>query len=138
MRQPRGCGGSRVIAADIPSGLSGDTGWARRLCGQSARLSSRVLKKGHVLNAAKDHCGAIRNENIGIPLLGEADWLAERADLAGVIGAAAPPLPQGHVWHGRSAGRLFAVRRRGQAGQPQPVRAARLARAFPACACQGA
>ena len=77
--------GARVIAADIPSGLSGDTGLGAPAVRAERTVSIGFLKKGHVLNAAKDHCGAIRNENIGIPLLGEADWLAERADLAGVI-----------------------------------------------------
>ena len=60
--------GKAVIAVDINSGLSGDSGQGS-LCVESAlTVSIGFYKSGHFLGNAKDVIGALCNVDIGIGL----------------------------------------------------------------------
>jgi len=61
-------GGRDVVAADVPSGLSADTGEMRGVC-VCARLTVAfaALKRCHVFHPAREACGELRVVPIGIP-----------------------------------------------------------------------
>lgn len=78
--------GKAVIAVDINSGLNGDSGQGA-LCVESAlTVSVGSYKSGHFLGRAKDVIGALCNVDIGIGIDGKTRYLAEAADLGGVLG----------------------------------------------------
>ena len=109
--------GRPVVAADLPSGLSADSG---NLLGPAVRASLTVafaaLKYAHVFWPARGFCGRLVVHDIGIPkriLLERAGDLAaaESADLAGWL----PPRP-GDT-HKADFGRLAVIAgSRGKAG----------------------
>lgn len=60
--------GSRVVAADIPSGLRGDTGLAYPACVQAdVTVAFHFPKYGHYLQDGPDVCGEIVSASIGFP-----------------------------------------------------------------------
>ena len=60
--------GSRILACDIPSGLSADTGEVLGECVQAdATVTFQALKRGHLLGKGMEKCGAVRTFDIGIP-----------------------------------------------------------------------
>lgn len=109
--------GRPVIAADLPSGLSADTG---HLLGPAVRAAVTVafaaLKHAHVFWPARGFCGRVVVEDIGIPrrvLLARAENLAvaEARDLRAWL----PPRPGDS--HKADFGRLAVVAgSRGKAG----------------------
>ena len=67
--------GVPVVAVDIPSGLSGDSGLAARdadgttlAVRADVTVSIGTRKAGHFLADGKDHCGRLLNFDIGIPV----------------------------------------------------------------------
>ncbi len=79
--------GRPVVAADLPSGLSADTGQLIGPCVSAAvTVAFAALKYAHVFWPARGFCGRVVVGDIGIPgktLLGRAGslWLAEDRDL---------------------------------------------------------
>jgi len=60
--------GSKIVAADIPSGLRGDTGTAYADCVHAdITVAFHFPKYGHYLNDGLDVCGKVISENIGFP-----------------------------------------------------------------------
>ena len=59
--------GARVLAADIPSGLSGDTGADGGACPADATVTFQFIKRGQLLGAGQDLCGRLICHDIGIP-----------------------------------------------------------------------
>jgi NAD(P)H-hydrate epimerase len=94
----------RVLAVDLPSGLSSDTG---ELPGSTVRAEATVTfaapKCGLVLPPACDHAGEIVVADIGIPgevLEASARlWLLDETDAARVFGMRAPQAHKGDFGH---------------------------------------
>lgn len=77
--------GSKVIAADIPSGLSGDNGQGDPIVRADVTCSVGMPKTGHFLGKAKDYVGKLHNLDIGINIIGETYSLVDASDFSGVI-----------------------------------------------------
>ena len=60
-------GGARVLAVDVPSGLSGLTGEDMGACPADATVTFQFLKRGQLLKAGQDLCGRLICHDIGIP-----------------------------------------------------------------------
>lgn len=61
--------GSRIVAADIPSGLNGRTGAAYDPCVQAdATVAFQFAKYGHFLQDGLDMCGEIWIVDVGLPM----------------------------------------------------------------------
>jgi hydroxyethylthiazole kinase-like uncharacterized protein yjeF len=109
--------GRPVVAADLPSGLSADTGQLLGPCVAAAvTVAFATVKHAHVLWPARGFCGRVVVGEIGIPrkaLLERAGslWLAEDRDLRAWL---RPRLPDSHKG---DFGRLAVVAgSRGKAG----------------------
>ncbi len=93
---------ARVLALDVPSGVSSDAG---DLAWPAVRAEVTVAfaapKYGHVLPPACDRVGALVVADIGIPssLLSARLWLAEAADLAAAYPRRAPDAHKGTFGH---------------------------------------
>lgn len=59
--------GARVLAADIPSGLNGDTGLDGGACPANVTVTFQFIKRGQLLGAGQDLCGRLICHDIGIP-----------------------------------------------------------------------
>lgn len=77
--------GAKVIAVDIPSGLSGDNGQGDPIVRADVTCSVGTPKAGHFLGKAKDHVGEIRNLDIGISIIGETYGLVDPSGFSGII-----------------------------------------------------
>lgn len=77
--------GSFVIAADIPSGLSGTTGLGGTAVKADLTVAIQFYKTGLFLNRAKDHTGRVIVRDIGISLVGDAAYLPEKEDFRAVL-----------------------------------------------------
>ncbi|MFA7636936.1 MAG: NAD(P)H-hydrate dehydratase [Monoglobales bacterium] len=68
------CSGAFIISADIPSGISSDTG---RVCKTAVKADLTVAlgfkKYGHSVYPGREYCGEIIVADIGIPMGGECD-----------------------------------------------------------------
>lgn len=60
-------GGARVLAVDVPSGLSGLSGEDMGACPADATVTFQFLKRGQLLRAGQDLCGQLICHDIGIP-----------------------------------------------------------------------
>jgi len=78
--------GARVIAADIPSGLSGVSGMGETIVRADLTVSIGCPQPGHFLNMAKDHVGRLKNVDIGIPVPAGALKYAEDGDFRDLLG----------------------------------------------------
>ena len=78
-------GGSFVVSADIPSGLSGTTGLGGSAVKADLTVAIQFYKTGLFLNRAKDHTGRVVACDIGIPLTGEAAYLPDKEDFRAVL-----------------------------------------------------
>ncbi len=75
-----------VIAADIPSGLGGDSGMAEVCVQADLTVSIGWMQPGHCLNMAKDCVGRLVNADIGIPAPQTYLRLAEAGDFRELLG----------------------------------------------------
>ena len=78
--------GAKVIAADIPSGLSGVSGLGDPCVKADLTVSIGFPQPGHYLNAAKDAVGRLVNVDIGIPAPADPLRLAEDGDFRELLG----------------------------------------------------
>jgi len=81
--------GARVIAADIPSGLSGLSGRGETVVKADITVSIGWTQPGHYLAQAKDYVGTLVNADIGIPAGSAVLHLCEDGDLRKLC----PPRP---------------------------------------------
>ncbi len=77
--------GAKVIAADIPSGLGGDSGQGEVFVRADVTVSIGFPQPGHYLGKAKDAVGLLKNVDIGIPAPGRFLRLAEAADFRDLL-----------------------------------------------------
>ena len=75
-------GAKYVVAADINSGLDGDSGRAEIAVKSDITVSIGYYKPGHFLNDAKDYIGKLKNADIGIKLCDKPYYLMEEKTLA--------------------------------------------------------
>ncbi len=78
--------GATVIAADIPSGLSGDTGLGGECVRADVTVAMQWYKFGHFLNRGKDACGQLIRRDIGIPLPADRALLMDDDRAASLLG----------------------------------------------------
>jgi hydroxyethylthiazole kinase-like uncharacterized protein yjeF len=114
--------GARVLAVDLPSGISADTG---RPIGPAVRADHTVTlgfaKIGLALQPGVEMAGEVTVANIGIPSAA-ADRIPPTAELLDETAARALVPPRGREAHKGDAGRLLVV-----AGSPGRTGAAHLA-----------
>jgi NAD(P)H-hydrate epimerase len=114
--------GARVLAVDLPSGISADTG---RPIGPAVRADRTVTfgfaKIGLALQPGVEMAGEVTVANIGIPAAA-ADRIPPTAELLDETAARALVPPRGRETHKGDAGRLLVV-----AGSPGRTGAAHLA-----------
>lgn len=108
--------GAYVISADIPSGLSSDSG---QILGTAVRADKTVaiaeLKAGFALASGFDCCGTVVVKDIGIcPDEGGYAAVYDDSDIAKFYPRAPAKLAQGHFRHGNACVRQRAVRRLGR------------------------
>ncbi len=84
--------GVPILAVDIPSGLSGDSGIpATDACGTVTCIRATVTvsigtrKLGHYLGAGKDWCGTLTNRDIGIPVENPTVFVPEEGDFHEIL-----------------------------------------------------
>ena len=78
--------GARVVAADIPSGLNGDSGTGTLCVRADVTVAIGELKPGLLLGSGADVCGRIVRCDIGIRLPEPArDWASEASDFSGLF-----------------------------------------------------
>jgi len=101
--------GAQVLAVDVPSGLSANTGRALGACVTADRtVTFACLKRGLVLHPGPAHAGAVEVVDIGIPAAAEAQVpvgaeLLVEAEARALV----PPRPPGA--HKGDAGRVLVV-----------------------------
>lgn len=78
-------GAKYVVAADINSGLDGDSGRAEIAVKSDITVSIGYYKPGHFLNDAKDYIGKLKNADIGIKLCDKPYYLMEEKDFAPIF-----------------------------------------------------
>ncbi len=78
--------GARIIAADIPSGLSGVSGLGDPCIRADRTVSIGFPQPGHYLNTAGDYVGTLVNADIGIPCPDRYLRLAEDGDFRELLG----------------------------------------------------
>lgn len=75
--------GAKVVSADIPSGLGGDSGQYVSCVRADVTVTIGELKRGLLLNDGADVCGKVVARDIGIELCGAPEsWLCEASDFA--------------------------------------------------------
>lgn len=98
-----GAKGSKVLAADIPSGLNGTTGRAFDVCVRAdATVSFQFAKYGHVLGDGLDVCGELITADIGFPESAFPDGdaaLFEAGDIPALLPARRRNLHKGDCGH---------------------------------------
>jgi len=114
--------GARVLAVDVPSGLSADTGRPLGPCVVAdATVTFAFQKRGLVLHPGPAHAGVVRVADIGIPAAAAAR-VAPSCQLLDEAEARALVPPRDPSAHKGDAGRLLVV-----AGGPGKTGAAHLA-----------
>ena len=73
------------ISCDIPSGLNGDTGLAKTCVKADLTVSIGFIKNGLLLNDGKNYIGKLINNNIGIDLIGDCNYLIEAKDIKNIF-----------------------------------------------------
>ena len=73
------------IACDIPSGLNGNTGLAKMAVKADLTVSIGFIKSGLLLNDGKNYTGKIINNNIGIDLVGDCNYLIDAKDIKSIF-----------------------------------------------------
>ncbi|GEJ57179.1 bifunctional NAD(P)H-hydrate repair enzyme [Anaeromyxobacter diazotrophicus] len=115
-------GGAKVLAVDLPSGLSADTGRPLGPCVQAdATVTFGFLKRGLVLHPGAELAGAVEVVDIGLPRAA-AEAVPPTAELLTEEEARALVPPRPPEAHKGDAGRLLVV-----AGSPGKSGAAHLA-----------
>ena len=76
-----------VISADIPSGISSDTGAVKGIAVKAdVTVSFAALKYGHLLYPGADYCGKVVTAPIGIPIKDrDAAFCPEAGDIAAML-----------------------------------------------------
>ncbi len=77
--------GAYIISCDIPSGLNGNTGFAKTCIKANKTVSIGFIKYGLLLNDAKNYTGEVINQNIGIDLYGDNSYLIEESDIKDIF-----------------------------------------------------
>ena len=78
--------GARVVSADIPSGLNGDSGTFVSCVRADVTVTIGALKTGLLLGNGADVCGKIVTKDIGIAAEGQPfAYVCEEKDLAGLF-----------------------------------------------------
>ena len=77
--------GAFVVAADINSGLNGDSGLGEPAVRSDLTVSIGAYQPGHFLGRAKDCIGRLSRAEIGIRLQGRVWGFAQAEDLAGLL-----------------------------------------------------
>jgi len=89
-------GGARVLAVDIPSGVSGLTGEAAgRVLGAERTVTFAALKPGLVLEPGRRLAGAVALADIGLDVSAATAHVVEAPDVARLLPARAP---DAHKW----------------------------------------
>jgi len=73
------------ISCDIPSGLNGNTGLAKTCVKADLTVSIGFIKNGLLLNDGKNYIGKLINNNIGIDLIGDCNYLIEAKDIKNIF-----------------------------------------------------
>ncbi len=101
-------GGARVIAVDLPTGVSADDGAASARAVQAdLTVTFGCLKRGHVLHPGRDRCGALELVDIG--LVSAADAGVAGVELATAAAMAALLPVRDPRAHKGSVGRVLVV-----------------------------
>lgn len=74
-----------VISVDINSGLNGDTGLSPLCVRSNVTFSIGSLKRGLLLNQAKDKIALLQNLDIGIGSFGACSYLCESKDFSEIL-----------------------------------------------------
>ena len=94
--------GLPVVAVDIPSGLCSDTGCVRGVAVRAAHTVTFIgRKRGLFTAAARDHCGELHFDSLGVPArtYDAVPAAAELLSLAGLPAALAPRARGAHKGH---------------------------------------
>ncbi|HOX44798.1 MAG TPA: NAD(P)H-hydrate dehydratase [Myxococcota bacterium] len=97
--------GARLVAVDVPSGVSADTGQVLGLAAQADRtVTFGAPKRGHLLHPGAELSGEVVVADLGFPpgLLPKgtgATWLLDDADLAPYLTRRAPAAHKGDFGH---------------------------------------
>ncbi len=99
-------GSAPVVAADIPSGVDGETGAVEGVAIRArATIALGTLKPGLVFHPGASHAGAVEVADIGFPrdLVRTELWLAERSDAERLV------RPRAFEGHKRTSGTVLVV-----------------------------
>jgi NAD(P)H-hydrate epimerase len=92
--------GAPVIAVDLPSGVSSDTGsLPGPVAGADLTVTFAALKRGHVLPPACNVVGEVVVADIGIAIDAAGAGLIEATDVASALGTRAPGAHKGDFGH---------------------------------------
>jgi NAD(P)H-hydrate epimerase len=101
--------GLPVVAVDIPSGLCSDTGCVRGVAVRAAHTVTFIgRKRGLYTAAARDHCGALHFDALGVPAQ-TYDAVPAGAELLSLEGLLAALAPRARTAHKGSFGHVLVI-----------------------------